>query len=158
MEIVLAEVADRAGVTVKTILRHFGGRDALFDATTDFAATQVQVQVQEERVSPVGDLARAVAVVFDHYEARGDWVIRMLAQETSDARVRSVVERGREVHREWVLATFAPQLAARVLPDRDTVVDLLIVALMSTRGNSCGATGVSIAPGPSRGCERSRRR
>lgn len=124
VEIVLADVAERAGVTVKTVLRHFGSREGLFDAVIEFAVGEVE----QERVAPVGDIARAVEIVIDHYETRGDWVIRMLAQENSDARIHTVVERGREVHREWVRATFAPQLA-RFGRDAATTVDLLVVAL-----------------------------
>lgn len=124
VEIVLAEIAERAGVTVKTVLRHFGSRDALFSATIDFASSEVE----EERFAPVGDLDQAVRIVVDHYELRGDWVIRMLAQERSDARVHAVVERGREVHRQWVRTTFAPQLE-RMGGDPEATIDLLVVAL-----------------------------
>lgn len=124
VEIVLSDVAERAGVTVKTILRHFGSREALFDAATEFAAAEVQ----QERVAPVGDVARAVSIVIDHYESRGDWVIRMLAQEHSDPRIHAMVERGREVHREWVRTTFAPQIGTAG-PGADAAVDLLVVAL-----------------------------
>jgi AcrR family transcriptional regulator len=124
VEIVLSEVADRAGVTVKTILRHFGSRGGLFDAVMLFAAAEVE----DERVAPVGDIARAVGIVVDHYEARGDWVIRMLAQEHSDPRVHVAMERGRAVHRAWVETTFAPQLG-NPRPNADATVDLLVVAL-----------------------------
>ena len=124
LEIVLADVAARAGVTVKTILRHFGSRETMFDAVAEFAAREID----EERATPVGDLDRAVGIIVDHYEARGDWVIRMLAQEHSDARIGPVVERGRAVHHEWVRATFAPQLLAMPEPRRESTTDLLVVA------------------------------
>lgn len=124
LEIVLTDVAARAGVTVKTVLRHFGSREALFGAAIDFAASQVE----EERFAPVGDIDKAVEIVVDHYELRGDWVIRMLAQERSDSRVHTIVERGRELHRHWVRTTFAPQLARRGGAQEPTV-DLLVVAL-----------------------------
>ncbi|MBX3098916.1 MAG: TetR/AcrR family transcriptional regulator [Salinibacterium sp.] len=125
VEIILAEVAARAGVTVKTILRHFGSREGLFDAVTEFAIAEVA----EEREAPVGDIPRAIQVIVDHYEKRGDWVIRMLAQELSDDRIHAVVEYGRTVHQTWVTTTFAPQLARVPASDRDAAVDGLIVAL-----------------------------
>jgi AcrR family transcriptional regulator len=124
LEIVLADVAERAGVTTKTILRHFGSREGLFDAATEFARDEVV----HERVAPVGDLPAAVAVVVDHYEERGDWVVRMLAQEHSDDRVRSVVDMGRGVHRDWVATTFRPQLDRLSAAESESATDLLAVA------------------------------
>ncbi|WP_158603933.1 TetR/AcrR family transcriptional regulator [Cryobacterium tepidiphilum] len=124
LEIVLADVAARAGVTTKTILRHFGSREGLFDAATDYARNEVV----QERLAPVGDLPAAITVVVDHYEERGDWVIRMLAQEDSDDRVRRVVETGRGVHRDWVDTTFKPQLDSVSAAERPAAADLLAVA------------------------------
>lgn len=124
LEIVLADVAARSGVTVKTILRHFGSREGLFDAVGEFA----QREIAQERATPVGDLDRAVGIIVDHYELRGDWVIRMLAQEHSDARIAPVVERGRVAHRQWVRTTFAPQLESVAATVREAAIDLLVVA------------------------------
>ena len=121
-EIVLADVAQRSGVTVKTILRHFGSREALFDAVIEFATSEVR----DERSSPVGDIDAAIAAVHAHYELRGDWVMRMLGQELSDPRIHAIVASGRDVHREWVESTFSPQLTA--LDDRVAAIDLLVVA------------------------------
>src|ERR1700710_3090680 len=86
VEIVLADVAARSGVTVQTILRHFGSRDGLFDAAVTFATAEVEA----ERMTPIGDVAEAIRVIIDHYEARGDWVLALLGQERSDERIRSV--------------------------------------------------------------------
>jgi AcrR family transcriptional regulator len=124
LEIVLADVAERAGVSVQTVLRHFGSRDGLFEAVAAFA----REEVAEERAAPVGDIAAAVEVIFDHYEARGDMVLRLLGQEFSDERVRMVTEQGRRMHREWVGQVFAPQLGDRAEADRDALTDLLVVA------------------------------
>jgi AcrR family transcriptional regulator len=124
LEIVLAEVAERAGVSVQTILRHFGSRDGLFEAVAAFA----REEVAEERAAPVGDVAAAVKVIFEHYETRGDMVLRLLGQEFGDERVRMVTEQGRGMHREWVERVFGPQLALRAEADRDGLVDLLVVA------------------------------
>lgn len=124
LEIVLSEVAERADVSVQTILRHFGTRDGLFEAIAAFARDQIV----EERAAPVGDIGAAVQVIFDHYEMRGDMVLRLLGQEFSDARVRAVTEQGRHTHREWVEQVFAPQLAGRTDAARDELVDLLVIA------------------------------
>jgi AcrR family transcriptional regulator len=124
LEIVLADVAQRAGVSVQTILRHFGSREALFEATTTFA----QAQIVAERAAPAGDVPAAVQVIFSHYEARGDAVLRLLGQELWDEQVKRVTDRGRHTHRAWVQAVFAPQLAAHPAADREALTDLLVVA------------------------------
>jgi AcrR family transcriptional regulator len=120
LDIVLGDVATRAGVSVQTILRHFGRRDCLFDAAIEFAAADII----EERNTPIGDVPAAVRIIVDHYEMRGDWVIAMLGQELGDARIRRITERGRQAHRDWVDTVFAPQLGG----GRHVDVDLLVVA------------------------------
>lgn len=122
LEIVLADVAERAGVSVQTVLRHFGSRDGLFEAAL---ARQV-VQVRDERAAPVGDAEAAITTLIAFYDRVGDWTMRLLAQEHCDERSRRTVERGRKVHRDWVVEVFAPQLAGRA--DRVVLVDLLVVA------------------------------
>jgi AcrR family transcriptional regulator len=125
LEIVLDDVAQRAEVSVQTILRHFGSRDGLFDALEEFAKEQIG---QERAVGQSGDPDTAVRVIFDHYELRGDAVMRMLAQEQWDERTRRISDLGRRHHRQWVAEVFAPQLAARPAPDREELLDLLVVA------------------------------
>lgn len=120
--IVLADIAERAGVSVQTVLRHFGSKDGLFTAVEGYATAQVT----EERSAPVGDVAAAVRSIVAHYEHRGDWALRMLAQEHADERHRRQVERGRALHRQWVCDVFAPQLTAT--PDDAELVDLLVLA------------------------------
>jgi AcrR family transcriptional regulator len=124
LEIVLSDVAERAEVSVQTVLRHFGSREALFDATTTFAHEHIVA----ERATPTGDVRAAVDVIFSHYEDRGDAVLRFLGQELWDERVRQVTELGRRTHREWVQTVFAPQLDAYPAADRDALIDLLVVA------------------------------
>lgn len=124
LEIVLDDVAQRAEVSVQTILRHFGSRDGLFDALEEFA----KEEIGQERTTPAGDPDAAVRVIFDHYELRGDAVMRMLAQEHWDERTRRISELGRQQHRNWVAEVFAPQLRARPAEDREALTDLLVVA------------------------------
>ncbi|WP_375385442.1 TetR/AcrR family transcriptional regulator [uncultured Microbacterium sp.] len=123
LEIVLADVSDRSGVTVKTVLRHFGSRDGLFDAVSEFAENEII----EERVAPVGDLDAAISTIVDHYEHRGDWVVRLLGQEQTDARIARAVGRARDIHRAWVKTVFASDLAAAA-ESSDERADLLVVA------------------------------
>jgi AcrR family transcriptional regulator len=123
VEIVLADVAKRAGVTVQTILRHFGSRDGLFDEVVTFATAEVVT----ERQAPIGDVAAAIRIIVDHYEVRGDWVLALLGQESSDERIRGITTPGKAIHREWVTAVFEPLLPSGH-DERLMTVDLLVVA------------------------------
>ena len=144
-DISLDDVAARAGVSVQTVLRHFGSRADLVEAAFDHATEAVA----EERRTPVGDVEGAVRVIVDHYEARGDGVLVLLAQEHTEDLARRVTHRGRTMHRAWVEEVFAPFLDR---PDADEVTDLLVVAtdvyawklLRRDRGLSRGSTEARI--------------
>lgn len=122
--IVLPDVAERAGVSVQTILRQFGSRDGLFDATIEY----VGAQTAAERTTPPGDAESAVKVILDHYELRGDGVLRLLGQESWDDRVRAITDSGRETHRQWVSEAFTPLLSDRSAAELAEAIDLLVVA------------------------------
>jgi AcrR family transcriptional regulator len=122
LEIILDDIAERAGVSVQTVLRHFGSRQNLFEQTQ---ARRV-AQVRAARVTLVGDAESAVRTIVAFYDRLGEWSLRLQAQEHSDELSRQTVALGRRVHREWVQEVFAPQLAGR--NDREELVDLLVVA------------------------------
>lgn len=124
VDLALADVARRAGVSVQTVLRHFGSKQGLHSALEAFA----QEQVTLERAAPAGDVVAAVRAVVGHYETNGDWVLAILAQERRDERAREVTDQGRALHRAWVQTAFAPQLAQRAPRERAPLVDLLVVA------------------------------
>src|SRR5689334_21401170 len=94
-DIGLDDIAGAAQVSVQTVLRHFGNRDSLLAA----AWAHGETAVREERRTPVGDVAAAIRVLVDHYEARGDEVLLMLAQEDTEAFARDVTARGKAMHR-----------------------------------------------------------
>jgi AcrR family transcriptional regulator len=103
----LEDVAAGASTTVQTVLRHFGSKDRLLRA----AMTRGMDRVREERMrAPVGDVPGAVRNLVEHYEDRGDLVLRWLAEEDRNPFMHEVLDRGREFHHEWVAQTFAPQL------------------------------------------------
>jgi AcrR family transcriptional regulator len=120
----LGDIADRAGVSVQTVLRQFGSRDRLVDATFDYA----RELVVEERKAPAGDVPAAIRAIVDHYEYTGDGVLVLLAQESTQDFVRRITDMGRVTHRDWVEEVFGPLLADRSPDDRDALVDLLVVA------------------------------
>src|SRR5688572_13714824 len=77
-QVSLDEIARRAGVTVQTVIRRFGGRDGLFTAA---AAREAEKVSRQRDQAPAGDPAAALRVLLDHYEAMGDRVLRLLAEE-----------------------------------------------------------------------------
>jgi AcrR family transcriptional regulator len=118
----LDDIAVRAGVSVQTVLRHFGTRAGLEEASFERA----QQAVADERRTPVGDVAAAVHVIVDHYERRGDMALLMLAQETHQDLMARITEQGKALHRAWVGEVFAPFLAEA--DDGEVLTDLLVVA------------------------------
>jgi AcrR family transcriptional regulator len=108
-EVSLERVARRAGVSVRTVIRRFGGSGGLMAAALQREAERVQRQRDE---APVGDLAGAVRVLLDHYEELGERVLRLLAEEHRSTELRAVVEQGRSLHVAWCERVFAAALAA----------------------------------------------
>lgn len=115
----LESVAERAGVTKQTALRHFGSKKGLFDAVLSRTSSIV---VKERAEVPAGDIPLAVANLVRHYERYGelvtrllpyrDAVVRVLGEERRDSFARRAVDRGHEVHEQWVRRTFEPQLSS----------------------------------------------
>jgi AcrR family transcriptional regulator len=122
-QIGLDDIADRAGVSVQTLLRHFGSRAGLIEA----AARQGASAVVEERRAPVGDVTEAVRILIDHYEKRGSSVLLLLAQERTEEQVARITNTGKGLHRAWVTEVFEPFLPAAQEP-REELLDLLVVA------------------------------
>lgn len=123
LEIRLDDVARRAETTVQTVLRHFGSREKLLDAAIVAGAADIAA----ERAVDSGDVDSGFRRLLDHYETRGDFVTRMVAQEDTDARIRTITEQGRHQHRDWVAGLFAAELAKRPEPARTALHDLLVV-------------------------------
>ena len=111
-QVSLQAVAERAGVTVQTVLRRFDSKEQLFTAAADQTSRQIR---GEREAAPVGDVAGVVRNVVDNYERWGDHFLNLLAQEQRTAAVRAATDRGRRYHHAWVERCFAP-LLARVPP------------------------------------------
>jgi AcrR family transcriptional regulator len=122
-QVTLEDVADRAGVTAQTVLRRFGSKEQLLTA----AAEQVQADVRRQRwQAPVGDVSAAVENLLDHYEEQGRGVLRLLAQEERVPQFHTIIQQGRQGHREWVQHVFGPFLHAASQP---AVLETQLVAL-----------------------------
>jgi AcrR family transcriptional regulator len=115
-QVSLDDVARRAGVTVQTVIRRFGSKDALMAAA---AEREVRSVGAERDPAAITSTKGAIRQLMDHYEARGDQVIRMLAEEQRLPALREVADIGRRMHREWCAQVFAQALAHRIGADRD---------------------------------------
>lgn len=124
-EVTLDEVAGRAGVTKRTVLRRFESKDRLFVNAMDHAVDEM---VRQREEAPVGDVPGAVANVVEHYERWGRNRLRLLSQEDRIELVAEHVRGGRAYHRAWVEHTFAPQLTGLRGPTRQRRIAALVAA------------------------------
>jgi AcrR family transcriptional regulator len=103
----LDDVARRAGVSVQTVIRHFGGKEGLLAAAVERESAKIG---RERDPSVVTDSTAAIAQLTKHYEAMGDRVLRMLAEEVRFPSLRTIADRGRRMHRYWCAQAFASTL------------------------------------------------
>ena len=104
----LDDVAARAGVTVQTVIRRFGGRDGLMSAAVEREHARV---ARERDPAEIADPRDAVRQLVDHYERDGDGAFRLLATELHEPALAPLAERGRTLHRDWCAAAFGASLA-----------------------------------------------
>jgi AcrR family transcriptional regulator len=102
----LEALAERAGVSTRTVIRQFGSKEGVMEAAITAGVEDAAVT----RHAEPGDVAGAVHAIVTHYEGMGDEVMRWLALADRLPMVRRVTERGVETHLEWVDAVFAPDL------------------------------------------------
>lgn len=123
-DITLEDIAQRAGVTVRTIIRRFGSKEGLLGGYIDYLGPQIA----EQRAVAPGDVEGAIKRVIDIYEDIGDGVIRNLAQELRFLALRPPIERGRQEHRKITEETYAAWLAALDAKARRRMLDALVAA------------------------------
>jgi AcrR family transcriptional regulator len=124
-EVTLKAVAERAGVSVQTVLRHFGSSDDLFVA----AVVHMGKQMAGDRdVEPGWPLERIVGVLIDHYERFGERILRMLGQEERHPEIKAFTDLGRMYHGQWCEEAFAPALAPLRGARRERRLSQLVVA------------------------------
>lgn len=120
----LPAVAERAEVSVQTVLRIFGSRDSLLREV----AERTSAEVVAERTADPDDVPGSIAAVVDHYERRGDTVLLLLGQEAWEPYAAQVTAVGKRLHRDWVAAVFARSLDPLPEARRAAATDLLVAA------------------------------
>lgn len=121
--VTLNSTAERAGVSVQTVLRSFGSQPALVEAAAEEAWRRVADQRNQ---APVGNIAASVKVLFIHYETYGDRLIQARAREAAVPELSAGLNRARADHRRWVARTYRPQLAASPEAERERVLNALV--------------------------------
>lgn len=106
-DIRLDSVAERAGVSVQTVLRHFGSKQDLLVRAAEWQAARVR---DSRDPAAVTDAASAARQLVGHYEEVGDGVLRLLAEEDRDPGLGPLLEQGRGFHRQWCETAFAAAL------------------------------------------------
>ncbi len=122
-DITLDEVARRAGVSVRTVIRQFGAKEGLISGFIAYRSPDVE---QRRTVSP-GDIDHAIERLFENYEADGDATVRALAQEQRHPALRPIIDQGRRGHRTIAAANFAPWLQPLAAPQQTRALDALVI-------------------------------
>jgi AcrR family transcriptional regulator len=104
-DVSLEQIAAKAAVTKRTVLRRFASKEQLFVAAMERGAADV---IRQRDEAPIGDVAAAVSLLVASYERWGPNRLRLLAQEDRIPVVAENVEGGRRYHWSWVERTFAP--------------------------------------------------
>jgi AcrR family transcriptional regulator len=121
----LREIAADAEVTVQTLHARFGSKDELLVAAyRSWGAEEAELR----DAATVGNAPEVVHAVFSHYEAHGDAILRMLAQEDRVPAIGEAMDLGRDYHRGWNDAMFAPLLDGLADKDRERRLVAMIVA------------------------------
>jgi AcrR family transcriptional regulator len=124
-DLTLQAIADRAGVSVQTVIRRYGSKEGVIEACIEGDAAGI---VAERDQAAAGDLGGALAVLLDHYERDGDAVLRTLDLEGRVEAARAMVRAGRASHRAWCARVFAPYLPSPEAEGYPSALDAFVVA------------------------------
>lgn len=113
-EITLEMIAGEAGVTTRTILRKFGSKEGLLEASLAKDPAEIDSARKQARV---GDVDHILETLLSNYEKIGDAALRTIYLEPELEIARRIGEKGRKVHREWCERVFSPFLPE---PDNPT--------------------------------------
>ena len=124
-DISLDRVAKAAGVTVPTVLRHFGTKEGILEGVR----SKMEREIDERRVAPSGNIVAIVDGIVNDYEASGDMILKVLALEDRLPALKELADYGRAQHRQWLSQSFAPQLAGKAPTEVEWTLDSLMGAV-----------------------------
>jgi len=105
-DVTLQHVAKRARVSLPTVLRHFGSKDALL---VEVARTRSAREWRARSVEP-GDVRGAARMLATRYEELMPVWWRYLVLEDRLPAVARAIDEARRGHTGWLAETFAPHL------------------------------------------------
>lgn len=121
-EISLNAIAEKADVTVQTVLRHMKSIDGCLQAVAERVFERVKKQ---REANEPGNISTAIDNLITHYEKEGKLVLNLLSQEQSgDSLATELTNRGRAYHREWVQKLLVPATSE----NRTDIIDALVAA------------------------------
>lgn len=124
-DITLQMIAERAGVTVQTVIRRFESKDGVIAAAIERDASGI---VAERHAAAAGDVAAGLKALLAHYERDGDAVLRTLSVEDRFPIARTIAVEGRRVHRAACAQVFAPYLPEPEHSDYERRLDTFVAA------------------------------
>lgn len=107
-DIRIADVAERAGVTEQTVIRHFGGKAGLVVATAGASMRDI-ASLQSNEVAD-GPLDGAIAALYETYERFGDGMAKLFAEVHLVEGLERVVDEGRAAYLGWIDRAFRRHL------------------------------------------------
>ena len=120
----LESIAQSAGVTKQTLLRHFRSKDGLLEQTLRRAIPQVEKQ----RLSaPTDDIPGAVDNLLDHYEQRGGRAMRSTNLDVGGP-LADLAQLSRQFHYDWIDHAFGRWLAP-ASPDERARLRAALIAI-----------------------------
>jgi len=123
-DITLDVIAERANVSVRTIIRRYGSKEGLFEACIQNNAADMK---SDREKAEVGNVESAIQYLLADYEMHGDAVIRTLAMEDQLDIAQRVLQAGRIYHREWCERIFTPFLPNK----KDKTYELELTAFVA---------------------------
>ncbi|HET7822822.1 MAG TPA: TetR/AcrR family transcriptional regulator [Ornithinibacter sp.] len=103
----LEDVAADAEVTVQTVIRRFGSKDALLAATVERELTRLAA----DRAAALGESPQhTVHSLVGYYEDHGALILKLYAEAGQAAGVPELAARGRQYHVGWCREAFAEAL------------------------------------------------
>jgi AcrR family transcriptional regulator len=122
-DVTLKAIADRAGVTLQTVIRRYASKEGLVNAVADEWGPEI---MRSRAVTRPADLDEAVHLLVTSYEEMGAMNWRMLRQEHRMPVLHERLVKARAFHKAWVEETFAP-----LLPRRGRARELRVLQLFA---------------------------
>ncbi len=118
----LESIAQSAGVTKQTLLRHFGSKDGLLEQTLRLGMGQVE---QQRLSAPTDDIPGAVDNLLDHYEQRGGRAMRSTNLDVGGP-LAELAQISRQFHYDWIDHAFGRWLTRAAPAERARLRGALI--------------------------------